>query len=397
MSQQLLNREVKGCFDYFHKNFSRGPLTYGLMPDRLPHIHNECSVAANGFMLAAMAAGADLGYISPDEARSICEDTLSTFFRLEHDNGFFYHFYSLEDGSRSRRCELSIIDSALFFAGALTAGARFGGRTLALARELLHRCNWRYFYDPDRKMFYMGRFDERGFSGHWDCYAEQLILYFLAASSPSGQDFAREAYYAFTRHRGSYSGEEYIYSWFGSLFTHQFSHAFLDFRGTVDANGTNWFQNSVKASLDNRRYCIANADKFPGYGADGWGLTSCITPKGYVGNIGCAPSGNGNSEHLSEGTIAPCGALGSLPFTPRESLAALKNYYSLPQLVGEYGLRDAYNAGQDWYSDSYISIDKGITLLMAANYMQNSVWKHFCSLPEIKKAFEILEFKKENV
>ena len=141
MSQQLLNREVKGCFDYFHKNFSRGPLTYGLMPDRLPHIHNECSVAANGFMLAAMAAGADLGYISPDEARSICEDTLSTFFRLEHDNGFFYHFYSLEDASRSRRCELSIIDSALFFAGALTAGARFGGRTHALPRELLNTCN----------------------------------------------------------------------------------------------------------------------------------------------------------------------------------------------------------------------------------------------------------------
>jgi hypothetical protein len=282
-------------------------------------------------------------------------------------------------------------------AGALTAGGYFGGKTLELARELYHGCNWRFFYCEERKMFRMAKYDS-GFSGYWDCYAEQLILYFLAAASESGKDFAQEAYNSFIRFRGSYGKcEEYIYSWFGSLFTHQYSHAFLDFSDVVDGFGTNWFKNSIIATHTNRQFCMDNADKFKGYGEDGWGLTSCLTPRGYIGQIGTYPSGNKNIESLSEGTIAPAGALGSIVFTPKESLSALKHFYSFPQLVGEYGLKDAYNETENWFSDSYISIDKGITLLMMANYERGTIWKSFCSLPEIKLAFKILNFDKEKI
>src|SRR6185503_6883980 len=39
--------------------------------------------------------------------------------------GFFYHFLDIESGRRVWQCELSTIDSAFLFAGALTAGTYF--------------------------------------------------------------------------------------------------------------------------------------------------------------------------------------------------------------------------------------------------------------------------------
>lgn len=396
MIDNLVDYERRRCFDYFYDNFSREEATYGLMHDMYPTKHNNSSVAASGFLLAAMVVGTDFGYISRKEAEEIAVRVLKTHAKLETKQGFYYHFYNMWDGARSTNSELSIIDTALYLAGALTAGACFGGEVLSLARKQYLNCNWEYFYCKEKKMFYMGEF-ENGFSGYWDVYAEQLIQYFLAAGSPKGEKIAAEAYGAFTRLKGEYGGISYIYSWFGSLFIHQFSHAFIDFRNTVDKDGVNWFENSVNATLANRAYCIAHKDRFIGYGEDGWGLTSCLTPYGYTGHIGVEPSGNNNTENFSEGTIAPSGALGSFPFTPEESLSALKHFYSKPDLAGEYGLKDSYNENLGWTSGNYISIAKGITLLMMANYEKQTVWRYFNSLPEIKKAFETLHFKKENI
>lgn len=393
--QDLLEIERRHCFDYFYCNFSKEELTYGLMPDRIPDISDICSVAANAFMLAAMAVGVDFGYIPREEAEDICIRTLKTYRGMEREQGFYYHFYHLSNKCRAHKCELSLIDSALFFAGALTAGAYFGGETLKLARELFNDCNWEYFYSYERKMFRMAKYDT-GFTGYWDCYAEQLIVYFLAAASPKGRAIAPEAYRSFMRLQGEYGGHPFIYSWFGSLFTHQYSHAFLDFRGYKDGEGVDWFANSVQATLANRQFCIDNAVHYTGYGENSWGLTSCVTSKGYLGHIGAVPSGNGNSENLSEGTIAPAGALGSVVFTPEQSLCALDHFYKIQGLVKEFGLTDSFNSNRNWVCDCYISIDKGITLLMSANYTKGTIWNSFCSLNEIKKSFQVLGFKKEN-
>lgn len=396
MIADIVGHERRLCFNYFYDNFSREEATYGLMHDMLPTKHNDSSVAASGYLLAAMAVGVDFGYISAKEAEEICVRVLKTHAKLETKGGFYYHFYNMWDGQRARKSELSVIDTALFLAGALTAGGCFGGEVLRLARELYLKCDWEYFYDKGKKMFYMGEF-EKGFSGHWDVYAEQLIIYFLAAGSPLGENIAYEAYKTFDKSKGEYGGYEYIYSWFGSLFTHQFSHAFIDFRNRLDDEGINWFENSVKATYANREYCKARGKDFKGFGDDGWGLTSCLTPRGYTGHIGVEPSGNNNTENICEGTIPPCGAIGSLPFTPEISVAALKHFYTIEGLEGEYGLKDAYNESVGWVSDNYISIDKGISLLMAANYEKQTVWRYFNSLPEIKKAFETLHFNKESI
>ena len=54
--------------------------------------------------------------------------------------GFFYHFLDIETGRRVWQCELSTIDSAFLFAGALTVAAYFDGETAEEAeiRQLAH-------------------------------------------------------------------------------------------------------------------------------------------------------------------------------------------------------------------------------------------------------------------
>lgn len=386
-----LRKEIGGCFGYFYDNFNRSKQSFGLMHDKYPDGRNICSVAANGFMLAAMAVGADLGIISRSHAKTICDKTLTTLLRLDSDRGFFYHFYHIESKKRAYRCELSLIDTALLVAGALTAAGFFGGKVEQKAMRLYRRIDWQYFYDASKKQFYMARYDN-GFTGYWDYYAEQLLVYFLAAGADWGN--AEEAYYSFGRLTSEFGGKPYVYGWFGSLFVHQFSHAFVDLRDKTDKNGTDWFQNSVIASLANYEFC-RNEGVHKGYSDVSWGLTSCATQGGYTGHIGVPPSGNGNVEHIAEGTVAPAGAIGSIVFTPKQSLAALDYYYTLPRLVGDYGLKDSFNLDNDWYCDHYISIDKGISLVMMANYVNQTVWKATNNVAELRSAFAKLGFSQK--
>lgn len=382
-----MQEEMQRCFNFFYENFSKEEATYGLMPDRFPDTRHKCSIAGNGFMLAAMAVGADFGYIEREQAQEICNKTLQTVSRLEQDHGFFYHFYNVKDGSRRNKCELSTIDTAILLCGALTAGAYFGGDTLVLARKLNQNCDWNYFYDSERKLFRMAKYDD-GFAVWWDYYAEQLMMYVLAASVDC--PIAREAYDNLPKLHGvTQGGKPFVHTWFGSLFAHQFSHAFVDFEGKVDASGMDWFDNSVKATENDYDFCSKQPDLYP----NGiWGLTSCAIPNGYKGHLGAPPSGNNNTESISDGTVAPCAALGSLPFTPQISLSVLSEFKKHPKLSGRYGLHDSFNLSQDWFVRGYISIDKGITLLMGANYYKRTVWQYFNSLSEIRRAMETLGF-----
>lgn len=52
--------------------------------------------------------------------------------------------------------------------------------------------------------------------------------------------------------------KDIIYTYCDTLFTYQYSHAWIDFRNIVDLNGVDWFENSIKATKSNRRYCIDN-------------------------------------------------------------------------------------------------------------------------------------------
>lgn len=173
----------------------------------------------------------------------------------------------------------------------ITAGEYFGGDVEKLARQIYDRMDWPWFRDPNNNQFYMAWKPETGFSpGTWNNYAEQLDMYVLAAGSPT-HPVSGDMFYSFKRGVSAYkNGKPFIYSWFGSLFTYQYAHAWDDFRNKVDRKGVDWFQNSVIASKASRQYSIDHAGQYKTFGPNSWGLTASKGPNGYKG-YGAPPSG----------------------------------------------------------------------------------------------------------
>ena len=111
---------------------------------------------------------------------------------------------------------------------------------------LYKRINWKWYSNTN--FFYMGYTPEKGFWEKWDMYAEQLMLYVLGVVSPTFP-INKDMYYDFKREKADYKNiKDIIYTYCGTLFTYQFSHAWIDFRNTKDANGVDWFENSIKAT-----------------------------------------------------------------------------------------------------------------------------------------------------
>lgn len=385
--------EAQACFKYLWElaQTDEESGAYGLVRDRYPGSRNVASTASTGFALAAIPYGIEKGWITEEEGKERAEKTMDTLLSLENHSGFLYHFINMLNGKHSANSEVSVIDTGILLCGAIVCGEYFGGTVKEKAMKFYDRIDWSFYLDSGRQMFYMGYSPEEGFSGHWDVYGEQLMLYVLSAGS-STHPLDKKPYYAFGRNVGNYDGYKFVNSWFGSIFTYQFSHAFVDFRGLVDEKGMDWYENSVTATLAARQFCINNADKFSGYGENSWGLTACDTIDGYDGLQGAAPSGGNNSAHNSDGTVATAGAIGSMPFAPEYCIAALEHYMTYEKLVGEYGLKDSFNLDKNWFAKDYIGIDKGISLLMIANYESDMIWDLFMANENVQNGMKVLGF-----
>jgi hypothetical protein len=396
----VLEHEAKGCFDFFwNETTTEGP-GYGLIRDNTHKWAKDVSsIASVGFGLSAYVIGVQRGWITKEQGYERALGTLKTLYQsVEHMNGFFFHFIYMNSGKRAWNSEITIIDTAILLMGALTASEYYGGEVMDYFEKIYRRVNWEWYRDKKGNMFYMGYHIGKGFSGWWDLYAEQIMMYILGAASPT-YPVDKEMYYTFGRNIGKYKGNEFIYTYTGSLFAYQFTHAWVDFRNKKDRLGADWFNNSVKAVMANRQCCIDNSHKFKTYGENSWGMTACETPHGYDGSIGGAPSANNNTTHLMEGTIPPCGAVGSIVFAPEESIDAMNHmYYNLPQLWCQYGFKDAYNLDNSpvWFSECVIGIDKGISLLMLENYRSGLMWDLTMNNEYIKKGMELLEIRDIN-
>ena len=393
---QIVEDEMKGSFDFFWEqaNTTPGSSGFGLVRDRYPGSESIASIASTGFGLTAYLIGINKGYITEQEGYERVSQTLDTLLAMDREEGFYYHFVDIESGKRAWESEVSSIDTSILMMGVLSVGEYFGGEIGEKAYQIYDTVNWPWFLDDNRQMFYMAYRPEKGFEGHWDFYAEQLMMYVLAAGSVT-HPVDEIPYYTFTRHVASYGdGEPFIHSWFGSLFTYQYSHAWIDFRDYVDREGVNWFDNSIKASLAQYNFAVDMDSKYETLGPNAWGLTACDGPNGYNGSYGAPPSGFDNQQHYVDDTIAPCAAIASMIFTPKQSEQALQNYASIPELKGKYGFYDAYNLTEDWFDSDVIGIDKGITLLMLANAENNFVYEIMMQNETILNGLSKLQFVK---
>ena len=182
---------------------------------------------------------------------------------------------------------------------------------------------------------------------------------------------------------------------FPPLFGHQYSHCWIDFRHIADdymkGKSSTYFENSRRATLAQRAYCIANPGRKTGYGSNVWGLTACDgpNPNGYTAR-GAPPAQN------DDGTIAPTAAAGSMPFTPEYSLPALRYFYDQyrTNIWTGFGFRDAFNLGQKWWDTDVLGIDQGPIAIMIENHRSQSVWRLFMRNEEIQRGLRQAGFVK---
>lgn len=401
INQYILNEE-KACFDFFWETQNINPLLggCGLIPDRFPS-NGLASIASVGFGLASFIIGVKNNWITKEEGFSRAKLTLEGMKKLDRVNGFYYHFYHEKVGIVAPGSEVSNIDTSIFLCGALVAGSYFGGDVLSLALEIYDEVNFPWFINPKSNNFYMSYdANTKSFAGEWDFYAEQLMMYFLLAGARVYKvEDPKIIYNSFRRNIGKYKEYSFINSWYGSLFTYQFSHAFIDFRNIIDSNGVNWFENSTLATIANYQFCQDNKEEFLTFNEKSWGITACDTPTGYSGLLGTTPSGNNNITYKNDGTIALAGSIGSLVFLPDKVIPCFKYFSTIldGKLIGDYGFYDSYNILKDkiWIAKSVIGIDKGISILMIENYRSELIWENFMKLDIIQNAIKDLGFTYE--
>ena len=229
-------------------------------------------------------------------------------------------------------------------------------------------------------------------------YNECLIMYVLAASSPT-HGVPVVVYNEGWAENGIIKNNPPAYGGYklqlhhqgdavngGPLFWAHYSYLGLDPRGLKDKYADYWEENKTQ-SLINYQWCVDNPHKYKGYGPNNWGLSSSYSVKGYAGH---APS-----LQRDLGVISPTAALSSFPYTPTQSMAAMKHWYNdmKDKLWGPYGFYDAFSEAEDWYLPRYLAIDQGPIVVMMENYRSSLLWNLFMSSPEIKDGLNKLGFE----
>ena len=146
------------------------------------------SIAAIGMALATIPVIVERGVVIREFAAKIARKRLQYLMECpqgpEPDasgyKGFFYHFLDIETGRRVWQCELSTIDSAFLFAGALTVATYFDRDTADeaeirhLATTLYERADWNWACAGGLSLTHGWR-PESGFIPHrWQGYDEGL-------------------------------------------------------------------------------------------------------------------------------------------------------------------------------------------------------------------------------
>jgi hypothetical protein len=172
------------------------------------------------------------------------------------------------------------------------------------------------------------------------------------------------------------------------LFVHQFSHAWFDFRNKRDEYA-NYFDNSVSATKAHKQFCLSLRSQFSDYSENLWGITASDFAHGYTA------WGGPPSRGPIDGTVVPCAAAGSLPFSFPDCIAVLRNIRSTygAQAWKRYGFVDAFNPLTNWYNADVIGIDQGISMLMAENQRTGLVWQVFNGAPEVQQAMSAIGFR----
>jgi hypothetical protein len=312
---------------------------------------------------------------------------------LNGSTGKVYPFSQKDDGG-------DLVETAFLMQGLLTVKEYFkNGSVEEMAmcdtiKKIWEKVEWSWYRNNNQNKLYWH------WSPNYNWYInmpvtgwnEGLIIYVLAASSPTfsipktvyDEGWARNGVYPMKNGKSFFGiqlplGTDYG----GPLFFAHYSFMGLDPGNLSDQYANYWTQNVAHARI-NYEYCRSNPRNFRGYSNSCWGLTASDIQNGY----------SASSPTNDLGVISPTAALSSFPYTPVESMRALKFFYYTMgnKLWGEYGFYDAFNLSSLWFANSYLAIDQGPIICMIENYRSGFLWDLFMADLDVKNGLNRLAF-----
>lgn len=416
--EQLLDMVQEANFRFYWEGAE--PCS-GLSREDIPGRTDMIAAGASGFGMMAILTGIHKGFITREQGVERFLRITAFLEKAKKYHGVYPHFMDGTTGETvpwfgRRDNGGDLVETAFMFQGLLSAHQYFDGNN---ADEKLIRKRIDKMWNEIEWDWYKRTEDSPYIYWHWSPdqewvinhkligWNETMIVYLMAIMSPkhgvspemyysgwaSQEDVAAEYRSAWTT---VHDGERYTNgnTYFGKkldvaasnggpLFFIHYSYTGFDPHALTDRY-TNYFENNKTIAQINHRYCMENPKKYAGYGYDCWGLTASDHMWNY-----CASE---PMEHIDDGTVAPTGALASFPYTPVESMAALKNYYRNygSFLWGEYGFRDAFNLTANWVSPIFMGLNQGPVTVMIENWRSGFVWNLFMSHPDVKKGLKKL-------
>jgi hypothetical protein len=415
---ELVSMVQEACFRFYWE--CAHPIA-GLAPEVWPGNPNLLALGGNGFGVMALLVAAERHFVTRNDAAARMLKIVRFLAKADRFHGVWPHFLNGDTGKAIPFFGKydnggDLVETAFMIQGLLAARRYFDGDTAAEreVRDTITRL-WRevewdwYRRTPTSDVLYWHWSPDHGFYiGHplvgWN---ETMIVYLLAIASPTHPVPASLFYSGWAgtadlqvRYRQGWSrttaGDHYANgrSYYGikldvgegngaELFFTHFSFMGFDPRNLRDRY-TNYFGNNRAIALINRAYCIENPRHYVGYGPDCWGLSAGI-------NAG----GGRPLPRDDNGTINIMASLASMPYTPKESLAALKHYYRDlgAKLWGIYGFHDGFNQTENWYEETYMALNQAPITVMVENHRTGLVWRLFMSNPEIRPALTAIGFK----
>jgi len=398
----LLDKVQSQTFKYF---WDFGHPTSGLARERTSS-GDIVTSGGSGFGIMAMLAAVNRNFITRTQALNRI-DTIVDFLtnKATRYHGAFSHWINGATGATvpfgTQDNGGDIVETSYMIQGLLCARQFFNSTTDAKEINLRDKINniwnavdWTWYRKNGLNILYWNWSPDHNWAINvpvkgWN---EALITYVLAASSTS-YSIPKSTYDSGWAANGSIHNGNVYYGttlplgpgFGGPLFFAHYSFLGIDPHGLSDAYANYWTQDTAHTRI-NYNYCVANPQGFYGYSAQCWGLTASDD------NI------SGYSAHSPTndlGIISPTAAISSIPYTPTESMNALRFfYYTLGDKTwGQYGFTDAFNLANPWFDTDCLAIDQGPEIVMIENYRSGLLWQLFMSCPEVQTGLKKLGFQ----
>lgn len=369
---------------------------------------NVVTTGGSGFGVMAIITGIERKFISREEGFERLRKIVNFLEHADRFHGAYPHWLYGETGKVKpfsvKDDGADLVETAYLMQGLLAVRQYFINGNEAEKKlagnidRLWKEVEWNWFTKGGENVIYWHWSPDHGWEMNFPVkgYNECLILYILAASSPTFA-VAPEAYHEGWAGSGKIrkTAEKYGYvlglkhngaeEYGGPLFWAHYSYLGLDPRNLTDKYADYW-QNNKNQALINWQWCVKNPKHYSGYNKDCWGLTASYSVKGYAAH---APG-----EKNDLGVISPTAAISSIPYTPDQSLNAIRyffNHYG-EKIWGKYGFYDAFSDQYNWYPERYLAIDQGPEIDMIENYRSGLLWNLFMSCPEINAGLKKLGF-----